>query len=93
MGCSLRKSIYGLKQAYRLFYLKFDETIRKNGFEENKEDNSIYAKFKNGKYIFLVMYVDDILLASTNKNMLLETKEFLSSNSDIKDVGEASYVL
>jgi hypothetical protein len=45
MGCSLRKSNYGLKQAYRLFYLKFDETIRKNGFEENKEDNSIYAKF------------------------------------------------
>lgn len=39
------------------------------------------------------MYVDDILLASTNKNMLLETKKFLSSNSDIKDVVEASYVL
>jgi len=37
--------------------------------------------------------VNDILLASSDKNMLQETKGFLSSNFDIKDLGEASYVL
>jgi hypothetical protein len=63
MGCHLRKYIYRLKQASGQWYLKFDDTIRKYGFEENKEDNCIYAKFKNGKYIFLILYVDDILLA------------------------------
>ena len=93
MGCHLKKSIYGLKQASRQWYLKFDETIRKFGFKENQEDNCIYAKFKNGKYIFLVLYVDDILLASSDMNLLLETKKFLSSNYDMKDMGEASYVL
>ena len=50
MGCHLKKSIYGLKQASRQWYLKFDSTIRKFGFQENVEDNSVYAKFKNGKY-------------------------------------------
>jgi hypothetical protein len=40
-----------------------------------------------------VLYVDDILLASTDKNMLYETKSFLSSNFDMKDLGDASYVL
>jgi hypothetical protein len=60
MGCHLRRYICGLKQASRQWYLKFDQTIRKFGFEENKEDNCIYAKFKKGKYIFLVLYVDDI---------------------------------
>jgi hypothetical protein len=37
--------------------------------------------------------VDDILLASSDVNLLLETKKFLSSNFDIKDFGEASFVL
>ena len=37
--------------------------------------------------------MDDILLASSNVNLLLETKKFLSSNFDTKDLGEASFVL
>jgi hypothetical protein len=49
--------------------------------------------FKNVKYIFLVLYVDDILLVSGGKNLLAETKKFLSSNFDMKYMGEASYVL
>jgi hypothetical protein len=40
-----------------------------------------------------VLYVDDILLACGDKNMLHETKGFLSSNFDMKDLGDASYVL
>jgi len=74
-------------------YLKFDETIRKFGFKENVEDNCVFAKFKNEKYIFLVLYVDDILLASSDVTLLQETKRFLSSNFDMKDLGEASFVL
>ena len=56
-------------------------------------DNCIYVKFRGSKFIILVLYVDDILLASSNKDMLLETKRFLSLNFDMKDLGEASYVL
>ena len=93
MGCRLKKSIYGLKQASRQWYLKFDSTIRKFGFKENVEDNCVYAKFKDGKFIFLILYVDDILLASSDVSLLLETKKFLSSNFDMKDLGEASFVL
>jgi hypothetical protein len=93
MWCHLRKSIYGLKQASRQWYLKFNETIRSFGFKENEEDNCIYAKFRSGKFIFLILYVDDILLASSDVSLLLETKMFLSSNFDMKDLGEASFVL
>jgi len=93
MGCRLKKSIYGLKQASRQWYLKFNNRIKSFGFKENVEDNCIYAKFKSGKYIFLILYVDDILLASSDVSLLLETKKFLSSNFDMKDLGEASYVL
>ena len=51
MGCRMKKSIYGLKQASRQWYLKFDSTIRKFGFQEYIEDNCVYAKFKNEKCI------------------------------------------
>jgi hypothetical protein len=93
MGCLLKKSIYGLKQASRQWYLKFDSKIKKFGFKENVEDNCVYAKFKNGKYILLILYVDDILLTSSDVNLLLEMEKLLSSNFDMKDLGEASFVL
>jgi hypothetical protein len=70
----------------------FDDTTRSFDFKEN-EDNCIYAKFRNGKFIFLILYVDDILLASSDVSLLLETKRFLSSNFDMKDLGEALFVL
>jgi hypothetical protein len=84
MGCSLNKLIYGLKQASRQWYLKFNKMIKEFGFKENVEDNCVYAKFKNGKYIFLILYVDDILLASSDVSLLRETKSFLSSHFEMK---------
>ena len=45
------------------------------------------------KYIFLVLYVDNILLAANDTDMLVETKQLLFSHFDMKDLGEASYVL
>ena len=56
-------------------------------------DNCIYIKVKGSKFIILVLYVDDILLACNDNNMLHETKRFLSSKFDMKDLGEASYIL
>jgi hypothetical protein len=93
LACRLKKSIYGLKQSSRQWYLKFDKIIRTFGFTENIVDNCIYVKFKGSRFTILVLYVDDILLACSDKNMLHETKNFLSSKFDMKDLGEASYVL
>ncbi|RDX91452.1 hypothetical protein CR513_26568, partial [Mucuna pruriens] len=45
------------------------------------------------KYIFLVLCVDDILLASSDTSLLHETKRFLTKNFEMKDLGEASFVL
>jgi hypothetical protein len=93
MRCRLKKFNYGLKQASRQWYLKFDRTIRNFRFKKNVEDNCVYAKFKNEKYIFLILYMDDILLVSSDVNLLQETKKFLSSKFDMKDLSEASFVL
>jgi Reverse transcriptase (RNA-dependent DNA polymerase) len=93
MVCKLKKSIYGFKQASRQWYFKFHQVIISFGFEPNLVDECIYHKFSGSKFVFLVLYVDDILLTSNDKNMMHETNKFLFKHSDMKDLGEASYVL
>jgi len=93
MVCKLNKSIYGLKQASRQWYLKFNDTITSFGFKENTVDRCIYLKVSGSKFLFLILYVDDILLASSDLGLLHETKEFLSKNFQMKDMGEATYVI
>ncbi|CAH9072186.1 unnamed protein product [Cuscuta epithymum] len=81
--CKLQKSIYGLKQASRQWYLKFHNTICSFGFIENVVDRCIYMKVS----------VDDILLAANDMSMMHDVKKFLSKNFEMKDMGEASYVI
>ncbi|KZV52170.1 hypothetical protein F511_07125 [Dorcoceras hygrometricum] len=84
MVCKLKKSIYGLKQASRQWYHKFHEIILSFGFEENLIDHCVYHKFSGSKHIFLVLYVDDILLATNDIGLLHQTKNFLSRNFEMK---------
>ena len=48
----------------------------------------IYMKVSRSKYIFLVLYVDDILLTSIDTNLLVETKQLFFSYFDMKDHGK-----
>ena len=93
MVCKLQKSIYGLKQTSKTWYLKFDEAVTANGFKENFIDQCIYMNVIGSKYIFLVLYVDDILLVANDTSLLVETKQLLFSHFNMKDLGEAFYVL
>ena len=63
------------------------------GFEENTIDQCIYLKVSGSKFIFLILYVDDILLTTDDIGLLSETKRFLSNNFEMKDMGEAYYVI
>jgi Reverse transcriptase (RNA-dependent DNA polymerase) len=90
MVCKLKKSIYGLIQLSRQWYFKFHQVIISFVFEPNLVDECIYHKFSSG---FEPNLVDDILLASNDKNMMHKTKKFLFKHFDMKDLGEASYVL
>ena len=91
--CKLKKSIYGLKQASRQWYIKFNDTITSYGFVENTVDRCIYMKVSGSKFIILILYVDDILLATNDKSLLHDVKKFLSESFEMKDLGEASYVI
>jgi len=91
--CKLKQSIYGLKQTSRQWYLKFDEVASNYDFVECKMDKCVYVKQIGRTFVFLVLYVDDILLVSNEARFLQDTKNFLSKRFDMKDMGEATYVL
>jgi hypothetical protein len=56
-------------------------------------DECIYLNISGSKFIFLVLYVDDIFLASSDVCLMNETKGFMLKHFDKKDMSEAGYVL
>ena len=60
--CKLQRSIYGLKQASRSWNLHFDEAVKEFGFIQNEDEPCVYKKVSGSAILFLVLYVDDILL-------------------------------
>jgi len=91
--CKLLRSIYGLKQSSRQWYIRFHQAIISFDFKMIDEDHCVYVKRSKDKFVILSLYVDDILLASNNKEYVQIIKEWLSSNFDMKDMGEAAYIL
>jgi len=53
----------------------------------------VYMNFSEKKFIFLILYVDDILLATNDVGLLSEIKKFLSNNFEMKDMVETYYVI
>ncbi|VFQ91641.1 unnamed protein product [Cuscuta campestris] len=86
-------SIYGLKQASRSWYIRFDVTITSFGFEKNSDESCVYKKVSGSVIVFLILYVDDILLMGNDVPALTSVKTWLSENFAMKDLGNASYAL
>lgn len=91
--CKLKKSIYVLKQASSQWYLKFGELVTNNGLKENIVNWCIYMKVSGRTFIFMVSYVDVLLLATNDIAMFSKTKPMLCSHFDMEDLGGASLVL
>ena len=58
-----------------------------------EEDHCVYLKRSNNDFVILSLYVDDILLVGNSNEVIDIAKRWLSSNFEMKDIGEASYVL
>ena len=93
MVCKLQKSIYGLKQASRSWNIHFDQGVKSFGFTQNSDKPCVYKKSQGKVVAFLVLYVDDILLIGNVVGMLSTIKVWLANTFDMKDLGEASYIL
>lgn len=92
--CRLKKSLYGLKQAPRQWYKKFDSFMIGQGYYRSQYDDCIYFQnFPDGSFIYLLLYVDDMLIASRNKSLIRKLKTHLSNEFEMKELGAAKKIL
>ena len=92
--CLLKKSLYGLKQSPRQWYRRFDEFLVKVGFVRSNYDSCVYMMRRNEKVIlYLLLYVDDILMASSNRQEIQKLNEKLNEEFEMKDPGNAKRIL
>jgi hypothetical protein len=74
----LKKTLYGLADSPRQFYEHISATLMRNGYNKTMADPCVFIKrVSNEKFIIIVVYVDDLMLASTDQQLIDELKEQL----------------
>ena len=91
--CKLNRSIYGMKEAYRSWNIRFDTAIKSYGFDQIVDEPCVYKRIINNLVAFLVLYVDDILLIGNDIGVLTYINQWLMAQFQMKDLEEAQFVL
>nr|GEY36172.1 zinc finger, CCHC-type [Tanacetum cinerariifolium] len=86
--CLSKKSLYGLKQSPRQWFKRFDEYILRNRFKRSSYDSCVYYRsYAPGEYIYLLLYLDDMLIACKSKAEIGYTKSLLKKEFNMKELG------
>eukprot|EP00253_Pinus_taeda_P028082 PITA_28082 len=92
--CKLLKSLYGIKQAPRAWYEKLTEHLLKLNFKHyDLDDAPLFFKKVSKIVVYLVVYVDDILMRENNESYIASIKKELRKGFEMTDLGYAHYYL
>ncbi|XP_057756497.1 uncharacterized mitochondrial protein AtMg00810-like [Arachis stenosperma] len=91
--CKLTRSLYGLRQASRQWFTKFCTTLLSHGFTQCKQDYSLFALGEGDATTFLIVYVDDIIIAAPKQEMVDNVKLKLQSIFKLKILGDLKFFL
>lgn len=91
--CKLQKSLYGLKQANRQWFLKLSEFLSHLGFKHSYADTSLFTYKHNHTFLCLLVYMDDLLITGNNISFMQTVKQELHKEFSIKDLGHLNYYL
>lgn len=91
--CLLKKSLYGLKQAPRAWYQRFTDYVATIGFSHSISDHSLFIYHHGNNIAYILLYVDDIILAASSDTLRESIMAQLSSEFSMKDLGPLSYFL
>lgn len=88
--CLLKKALYGLHQSGREWYFELDSKLKELKFSKLEWCNCVY---KRGKDVFLLVYVDDIIIFGKTKPFIDEVIDLLNSKFDLKVLGRTRKLL
>jgi histone deacetylase 1/2 len=91
--CKLDKALYGLKQAPRAWYARLSTKLLSLGFKASKADTSLFYFNKGNVCVYILIYVDDIIVASSTKEATEGLLRNLGQEFALKDLGELHYFL
>ncbi|MFS7934571.1 putative RNA-directed DNA polymerase [Helianthus anomalus] len=91
--CLLHKSLYGLKQAPRAWFNRLSSTLLQLGFHGSRTDPSLFIYSHNGHLLYMLVYVDDIILTGNNSRLIDHIIQQLGTTFAIQDMGRLSYFL
>jgi hypothetical protein len=91
--CWLNRSLYGLNQASRAWYSRFASYLASIGFAEAKSDTSLFIYQCGDDTVYLLLYVDDIVLTASTANLLQRTIAALQREFVMKDLGPLQHFL
>lgn len=91
--CRLRKSIYGLKQSARCWNRKLHEALTRMKFQQSQSDPCLYTKIVDGNMVYVLIYVDDIVVGCKNESESIKVYEYLKKTFDIAFLGDLTYFL
>lgn len=89
----LKKAVYGLKQSALAWYDRVRDVLCKNNFKNCIQEPGLFTKIYKEVMVILALYVDDFLIFSNSKSETDKLKCILSSEFEIKDLGEVSQYL
>jgi histone deacetylase 1/2 len=85
--------LYGLKQARRAWYGRLSTKLHELGFKASKVDTSLFYFSKGGVTDFVLIYVDDIIVASSSRQATTGVLQSLKKDFAQKDLGDLHYFL
>jgi histone deacetylase 1/2 len=91
--CKLQRSIYGLKQSPRAWYARLSQRLHELGFVSSKADTSLFIFSRDGVQIYMLVYVDDIVIAGSTPKVVDRLVRSLMDTFPIKDLGKLDYFL
>lgn len=91
--CKLHKALYGLKQAPPAWYDMLSKRLIQQGFQNSLADSSLFIFTQNQDLVYVMVYVDDIIITGNNTTLIANTIAGLGSSFAIKDLGSLHYFL